>query len=73
MALKKSDFGSAPELSRSKNLNALKRKASVLTLEEALNCIFCNNSASKLSVLVCTLGWCRSYFKYLVDNNNPLD
>lgn len=35
-------------LRRSKNLKALNRKASVLTFDEDLSCIFCSNSASKL-------------------------
>jgi len=40
IALKKSFFDRAPLLRRSKNLNALKRKASRLTFDGALNCIF---------------------------------
>lgn len=37
---------------RSKNLKALKRKASMLTLEDALNCIFWSSSVSKLGKIV---------------------
>ena len=58
MALKKSVLVKAPLLWRSKNLNALNKNASRLTLDEALNCIFCRSSASKLYDEKITLRWC---------------
>ena len=52
IALKKSSLDSMPLSWRSKNLIFLKRKASILVLEEALKVIFWMSSASKLN------SWC---------------
>lgn len=48
IALKKSDLESQPLLYRSKNLKALKRTASLLTFDDALNWILFFNSFSNL-------------------------